>query len=897
MAVAVLLINGSLHANEPPPDVGLVTKLSGEVTYSNEAEKGPPAKALAFMKIRQGDMLALSPGAKVTLIYFSNGRQETWDGPVSFKVGKENSQTTGAHGLEGKPQVQVVPSIIAGKIGNIEVPLPRDRTSRSGHTKIRGDSAGKEPSAPVVPRVLDNVGQAQIKEAKKKYVSLKKDLGSESVTPELFLLSVFTEYEQYEEMEHIIEMMLKKQPDNAALKDLAVWIKNGSQESPGGSGKYALLIGISDYENTKFESLDGPLNDLELVRKILIERFGFKEENILKLSNIQASHTALEAAFASLGRRINPGDFVYIHYSGHGSFTKDFNGDELSGKDQTWVSFGSRPKTETRQGLDNFDVLDDELNEWLIPIHEKVGQLVFVSDSCHSASVTRGSAPKVRAAPFDNRNHPLGKNNFKKVKLTKGVRIGAARDVESASEFQSEDGKSYGLFTWYWAQALMEAHPQESWNDVFKRVYSLVTSRKGILQHPQLEGEANRLVFGGNFSAPSKSIPVTMIQDEGNSVHMKAGLLSGITKGSTYRLYSPLKPGKEPALLEITRVYPTYSIGKVIKGEFHPGYLVVEETHIYPFEPVKVFLNADFPDAEDKGLLMKISKTVQNLPQYELTDDQKKCDIVLYVLRPKTENNRLVFHTPTDTLPQSFPSQPPEVWVLSPVEHMLQGNLKIKFEDQERGNAILQENLGILARVKEVKNLSTSRGSGVNPIRIMTTLLVPDEACGNGPDCIELPNNLGLHRKEGPLTLEQVNERRLKRGVILTFALKNVSGQDYYCYLLDLSPNGKIEAIFPHTGSSAESALIKSGNERDLSTEVGLRLDDPGLETVKLIVTQKPIDISLLEQGEFIRRGEERKVLNPLERLLCNAMHGKRGLVALRNDDWGTLQFEVVVEH
>ncbi|TGO02842.1 hypothetical protein PN36_18285, partial [Candidatus Thiomargarita nelsonii] len=99
-----------------------------------------------------------------------------------------------------------------------------------------------------------------------------------------------------------------------------------------------------------------------------------------------------------------PNDFVYIFYSGHGSQTKDLNGDEPSGYDQTWVSYGARTG---RQGIDNYDVLDDEIDKWLSNLYEKTQNVVFISDSCHSATVTRGAAATSRAIKEDKRPHLL----------------------------------------------------------------------------------------------------------------------------------------------------------------------------------------------------------------------------------------------------------------------------------------------------------------------------------------------------------------------------------------------------------------------------------------------------------------------------------------------------------
>ncbi|MDM8539822.1 caspase family protein [Desulfococcaceae bacterium HSG9] len=103
--------------------------------------------------------------------------------------------------------------------------------------------------------------------------------------------------------------------------------------------KYALLIGIQDYRGEKFKPLQGTLNDIELMRAILTDRFEFKPENIIILTDSKATHTAIKIQFEKLQARLKPGDMVYIHYSGHGSFTCDLNGDEGESLSQTQNSY------------------------------------------------------------------------------------------------------------------------------------------------------------------------------------------------------------------------------------------------------------------------------------------------------------------------------------------------------------------------------------------------------------------------------------------------------------------------------------------------------------------------------------------------------------------------------
>ncbi len=72
-------------------DVGLVNQLSGDVSY--QAGGAAPAKASAFMKIRDGDKFTVAEGGLLRVVYFDGGRQEIWKGPASFKAGVKQGES------------------------------------------------------------------------------------------------------------------------------------------------------------------------------------------------------------------------------------------------------------------------------------------------------------------------------------------------------------------------------------------------------------------------------------------------------------------------------------------------------------------------------------------------------------------------------------------------------------------------------------------------------------------------------------------------------------------------------------------------------------------------------------------------------------------------------------
>ena len=69
-------------------------------------------------------------------------------------------------------------------------------------------------------------------------------------------------------------------------------------ERAAAAGRKALLIGINEY--MAVPDLRGALNDIELIRDVLVTRFGFAAEDIEVLTNEQATRDNMLAAFERL---------------------------------------------------------------------------------------------------------------------------------------------------------------------------------------------------------------------------------------------------------------------------------------------------------------------------------------------------------------------------------------------------------------------------------------------------------------------------------------------------------------------------------------------------------------------------------------------------------------------
>ena len=674
------------------------------------------------------------------------------------------------------------------------------------------------------------------------------------------------------------------------------WISGVVAGPTAATTSHALLIGIEKYSAPGINPLEGPANDIALVSELLVTRFQVPKENIKTLADAEATHTGIEKAFADLAQRVHPGDFVYIHYSGHGSEAKDKNGDERSGFDQTWVSYGAR--AHRFKGIDDYDILDDEINSWLIPLYNKTDHVVFVSDSCHSGSVSRGELRGVRAALMDPREHPLASTTFKTA-AAPGARIGAARDIESAVETLEGD-KTYGLFSWYWVEALGQARPGDTWDDVFNRAYTLVTTQRGVYQRPQLEGRANWPVFGGDFSPLRQTVSVKKVDEPAGTLTLAVGAVSGATPKSVYRLHQPEgAPSVEPVpTLELTDVKAFSSQGTITQGSFKVGDAVVEAEHAYPFEPIRIAVEGDYANGEDRDLVQRVAKALEGLEGFERVPKRRAADWVAYVFRPVHDaKGGYVKETPTHTLPRSAPDQAPEVWVISPNdnERLLHEKMRISLSDPEQGIKTLTDNLSTFARVTELKQLAAT---GSPPAVAVTAYrLVPAADCER--DCVRLPNDQGdeqTYQKAPVGRLGELPSESFKRGVVLGFAVKNEGKDARYVYLLNIGPNAEVNVVFPAVYRAREDARLEPGESRDLSQEAALLLNERGTEMIKLLVTSEPIDVRLFERAGYREVSAQRGgTLNPLERLLSTAMYTRGAVLLSAPKSWGTLQAEFPV--
>ncbi|KAL7900652.1 hypothetical protein HDV63DRAFT_415835 [Trichoderma sp. SZMC 28014] len=144
----------------------------------------------------------------------------------------------------------------------------------------------------------------------------------------------------------------------------------------------ALLIGIN-YFGSKAE-LKGCINDVHNVSAFLMERYNYKREDMVILTDDQSeprmrpTKKNIQDAMGWLVSDAQPNDSLFLHYSGHGGQTEDLDGDEDDGYDEVIY-----PVDFQQAG----HIVDDEIHFRVVkPLRPGV-RLTAIFDSCHSATV------------------------------------------------------------------------------------------------------------------------------------------------------------------------------------------------------------------------------------------------------------------------------------------------------------------------------------------------------------------------------------------------------------------------------------------------------------------------------------------------------------------------------
>ncbi|KAJ7912980.1 peptidase C14, caspase domain-containing protein [Mycena leptocephala] len=136
--------------------------------------------------------------------------------------------------------------------------------------------------------------------------------------------------------------------------------------------KRAFLIGVAS-------DLEGPHQDVQRFHTLLVEKFGFQNEDIIMMLDDGVSTQPTKANIMAslktflLGQR--PGDLFVFVYAGHATQAKCLDGTERDGLDEFIMT------------CDGTTILDDVLHDYLVKPLAPSCRLVAFLDACHSETL------------------------------------------------------------------------------------------------------------------------------------------------------------------------------------------------------------------------------------------------------------------------------------------------------------------------------------------------------------------------------------------------------------------------------------------------------------------------------------------------------------------------------
>lgn len=360
-----------------------------------------------------------------------------------------------------------------------------------------------------------------------------------------------------------------------------------SEENQAVPNLYSLLIGIDCYlpkEGTSARNslnLSGCVRDINRTEEFLREHIGVPDSHILKLTSTDIgaalppeppekwpTRQNIVQGFEWLGEVAEPGDQIYIHYSGHGGrvrtpprFQHIKGGD---GFDEALVP------SDYRRDRDKF-LRDFELAKILNGYVERGLMITIVLDSCHSGGSTRGDELDdesnedlitVRSIGIIDETLPspeppvasdeelaaicraLARPAMRNAEVESGwliepkgyVLLAACRTQEDAYEHAFDGGEPTGVLTHWFLDSLKTLGPGVSFKTLYDRILAKVHSNFQR-QTPQLQGEPDRVIFKGERIHSPQSVAVLQVSEEKNEVVLNVGQAQGIRTGARFAIF------------------------------------------------------------------------------------------------------------------------------------------------------------------------------------------------------------------------------------------------------------------------------------------------------------------------------------------------------------------------
>lgn len=635
----------------------------------------------------------------------------------------------------------------------------------------------------------------------------------------------------------------------------------------------ALLVACTKYPTlTIGEQLEGPGNDVTLIRQLLIDRFQFDPKNIAVLSEAEGqkneknkpfrAHIVRE--FKKLIRDAKPGDRVVILLAGHGSQQPDDDPDnpedpEPDGLDELFLPsdigewLGDEGKVKNA-------IVDDEIRAWLTQIRSKGAAVWFIADSCHSGTLSRGISDGEKARHVSASRLKIPQKTIIEAEKKAIQKHGKSRGVGSVEPHDAptgkapfvalygaqsdelayerwlprgaDDRKSHGMLSFTITQVLQRAKGPLTYRQLVHLIHQQYIAWEWSKSTPLVEGDALDSEVLGDKKSPQTN--ARLKHKNNGELAINAGTLHGMHTGTVLAVFPPAGQGNSKKPLGHVMVTSEQTLEAVVEPVKYAGLAKnaklpngAECRIVFrSFGDFRLAVAVDTKDLDGKPVSAQRRKQLTDLLKRMQT---KKNSLVQFVENPKDASWRLVIQgkrvylVPPGGLRQSVTrKEKPKVPLDAPAA------LDDQIEDW------LKSQLGRIARVRNLMAMASESGT-------------VGEDSG-----INLQIELLLYDKKGakPKVVKWDRQVVVRPGQRARFRVTNRGTFPVDVTLLFINDNYKIDSILPLGAASPGIRLNPGSSATTVSgtVEPAAAPEKVVVIAVKSRVQDQPVSFGWLEQ-------------------------------------------------
>ena len=692
--------------------------------------------------------------------------------------------------------------------------------------------------------------------------------------------------------------------------------------------KRALLVGINNYPGKNAQDLKtqglwyqlrGAVNDVELQRELLIHRFGFNSDDILVLTDKEATRqNILEQFNKHLIKWVKfPDDVVVFHYSGHGSNVIDpykiFPEDRLNG---TIVPVDADlPLGYPNKGGEVNDITAGTIFLLREALGRKTKNVTFILDSCYSGAGVRGNliirsrpgyaellklrgdTPNIKLKSIqeelDYQQHwltdlKLSKEEWierRKKNIVDGAAIFAAGRNQQAADASFAKDVNAGVFTYSLTRQLWQQTSNQGMGKVVVAVAGkteqfLKTMENSRPQNPDLEvktgsKDEQQPMYFSSMQKPAAEAVITEVK--GNAVKLlltgaEPQVLEALGKGAIFNIVD--NQGQLQGTVEIESRSSLNATGllQTKSGVKIPAGTVLQEQIRAIPNDLKLRIGLD------KSVDTEAAKqALQSIPRVEIVPLLKQ--EVHYILGRMLPS----YHQDLET--RKFADLPDvnSVGLFSVGFELIPGSFGVKDETINDAVNRLQTKFKLLLAARLMKMTLNTNSSRLKVAARLTVAdnraLLAESFTVRGAKISSAKNLQIISSENGSLAEVEINKP-------VQISVENLENRDLHIGVLIFSPDGDIDILFP-LSDGKNAALVLAGQTVQIPSEGKLSFGKPlGIVEVLIVASTAPIDKALkpLQTLVMEQKSEKRssgqvaeKAEEAIASLLDDLAGGKRG--------------------